>query len=309
MQIPIAMLMERFGVRLILFISVLICSLGCFLMAITSTWPIAVLSRFLIGIGSVSGFLGTTKVIVDHFDSKYHATMIGFSMSFGLLGTLFGGKPIISMVHTYSWQKVSCAFGLMNGVIALLAWGVMKNKKKSSNKSENEYFSLSVVLSILKNKTFLTIAIANFLMEGCLGGFADVWGQQYLRLAFDIDKSQASWLTSSIFLGMLFGPPLLSLLAQKTHAHFKITGFCGLLMAGIFSTLLLGHDKIHAMWFVQIIMLILGALSGYQVLVFVIGESLFPKNLSNISIATLNCINLCGGTFFHSCGRKWPTYL
>lgn len=302
LQIPMAIFMEKFGPKIIITLSALLCALGCWLMVSTQTWELAILSRFMIGVGSVVGFLGTTKVIVDWFPHQHHTKMIGISMSIGLLGALYGGKPINLLVQQSDWHAVLSGLGMAAAAIALAAFILVRSPKNNSAAqtadSSQSTSWLTQIIPLLKNKTFIILAIANFLMVGCLEGFADVWGVNYLALTAGIEKSEASLLTSFIFLGMLIGTPVLSLIADKTQAHFKLTSLCGVLMAMCLSTLLLKPE-----WFsllgLKTLMLFVGLLSGYQALVFVIGEGLVPKHLSNIAIATLNCINMFGGAFFH----------
>jgi fucose permease len=303
LQIPMAIFMEKYGPRLIITLSALLCALGCWLMVSTSSWDLAIVSRFMIGVGSLVGFLGTTKVIVDWFPHQHQTKMIGMSMSIGLLGALYGGKPINLLVAQSNWQAVLSGLGVAAAVIGVAAF-ILVRSPKNSHPQEKEAESNSIMhwvkqlIPLFKNKTFIILAIANFLMVGSVEGFADSWGINYLALGAGIAKPDAALITSLIFLGMLIGAPLLSFIADKTQAHFKLTSLCGVLMALSVAALLMNPD-----WFsiggLKALMIFIGILSGYQALVFAIGEGLVPKHLSNISIATLNCINMFGGAFFH----------
>lgn len=70
MQIPIAILLDRFGPRVIISICCLVCSIAIFLFYWTETWYVALFARFLIGAGSAAGFLGASKIITLWF--PYH---------------------------------------------------------------------------------------------------------------------------------------------------------------------------------------------------------------------------------------------
>lgn len=300
MQIPVAILVEKFGPKLMIAGSALLCALACWLMIWADTWPLAVFSRFLIGVGSVVGFLGTTKIISDWFAPEHHAKMIGISFSFGLIGAVFGGKPITLMVQQTNWQEVLMLLGLTAGVIAILAILFVKipNKHSSKNKEVKKSTLKQDLMMLFSNKALMILAVANFLMVGSLEGFADVWGVNYLVMTLGIAKADASHLTSYIFMGMIVGAPLLSYVADKTHSHVTMTGLCGLLMAVLMGSLILFFSHFNLIM-VKIVLFVVGMLSTYQVLVFVVGERLVPKYLSNIAIATLNCINMFGGSFFH----------
>ena len=57
MQIPIALLLERFGVRWVVSGCALLCGFAVFLFTFTEHWLLALTGRFLIGMGSAAGFL------------------------------------------------------------------------------------------------------------------------------------------------------------------------------------------------------------------------------------------------------------
>ena len=58
MQIPVGLLMDRFGARKLLTFASLICGIGSILFALTYQLATAELGRFFMGIGSAFGFVG-----------------------------------------------------------------------------------------------------------------------------------------------------------------------------------------------------------------------------------------------------------
>ena len=63
MQIPVAMLLDRFSARYIVFAFAVLCGLATLLFTYTNNFYLAVFSRFLIGAGSAVGFLGVSGVV------------------------------------------------------------------------------------------------------------------------------------------------------------------------------------------------------------------------------------------------------
>ena len=76
MQIPVAMMLDRFGARYIVFGSAILCGIAAFTFTYTDNWYLACLSRFLVGAGSAVGFLGTSKVISEWFPKDQYARML-----------------------------------------------------------------------------------------------------------------------------------------------------------------------------------------------------------------------------------------
>jgi MFS family permease len=148
-------------------------------------------------------------------------------------------------------------------------------------------------------RSLLLIAGCNFLMVGSLEGFADVWGVPYLMEVYGFSKPDAAFVTSCVFTGMLFGGPLLAYFAEKFDAAYKITALCGIVMALIFGIMLTASGNLSYILLCGM-MFVVGILCCYQVLVFAIGASAVPAGRRNITIAFLNCINMLGGSFFHT---------
>lgn len=98
---------------------------------------------------------------------------------------------------------------------------------------------------------------------------------------------------------MLLGGPLLAYLAEKLKASYQITALCGLMMAFLFAVMLLAQGTLsYAVLYLM--MFTVGVLCCYQVLVFSIGTSIVPEKARGITVAFLNCINMLGGSFFHT---------
>ena len=114
MQIPVAILLDRFGARKIVFLFAVICGFATVMFTYTSNFYLAALSRFLIGAGSAVGFLGISKVVSEWFSKEQYARMIAFSFTVGLLGAIYGGKPISLLIETYNWQKVALTLALIS---------------------------------------------------------------------------------------------------------------------------------------------------------------------------------------------------
>jgi predicted MFS family arabinose efflux permease len=297
MQIPVAYLLDRFGPRLIITLCCFICSSSIFLFYWTENWYLVLLSRFLIGAASAAGFLGTSKVISLWFPFSTYARMVGLTFSLGLLGAIYGGKPVSLLITYYGWENVLLLVG-MGGLFLTLLLAVSIQSQKLSLVSEKSSL-FKDLKSLFTMRPLLLIAACNFLMVGALEGFADVWGVPYLVEVYSFEKSDAAFATSCVFTGMLFGGPLLAYLAEKYKASYQITGVCGLLMAFLFTAMLLAKGSLSYV-ILCCMMFIVGLLCCYQVLVFAIGAAAVPEGMRNITIAFLNCINMLGGSFFHT---------
>ena len=297
MQIPIAILLDRYGARYIIFFSALVCGVGTFVFSHTDNWYLALLSRFLIGAGSAVGFLGTSKIISQWFRQEHYARMVGFSFTIGLMGAIYGGKPVSLLVQSMGWEKVVLVLSVVSLIIGFLTYLFLK-PPKSAQSAEQEKFKATDFKQLLSSPFVWFLAVANLLMVGALEGFADVWGINYLMAAHNITKSQAAELTSFIFVGMLFGGPILALFSRK-FGNYAVISACGFGMSAIFCHLLFSSGAFN--WYaLATTFFTIGMLCCYQVIVFAAGCDLVSAKLLGVTVAFLNCINMLGGSFFHS---------
>lgn len=296
-QIPLALLLDRFGPRLIVSFCCCLCSVSIFLFYWTENWYVALFARFLIGVGSAAGFLGTFKVISLWFPPSTYAKMFGLTNTVGLLGAVYAGRPLGTLITLYGWERVFLILGMGGLILTGLIFTVIKPYKLSSFQEGPSFYKN--LKSLFSMPILFLIALGNLLMVGPLEGFADVWGIPYLMEVYSFTKTDASFITSSIFTGMIIGGPILAYFSEKFKAFTQMTAFCGISMSTLFAILLLSNGALSYVA-LFIMMFIIGILCCYQVLIFSMGASIVPSEMRNVTIAFLNCINMVGGVFFHT---------
>lgn len=296
MQIPIAILLDRYGPRIIISTCAFICAIATLTFIYADQWIIVLLGRFLIGAASAVGFLGVSKIISIWFPSTEYGKMVGLSFTFGLLGAVFGGQPISVLLDMFGWQDVLFYVALVSALIGVLILIFVHNPKNFIAEDNGDVvYKLKTVCTDYR---VLIIALASLMLVGPLEGFADVWGVTYLMKAYSVTKPEAASLTSFIFIGMIFGGPILTYIAQKYKVYFQLACLCGVLMFLLFMLLVLAREYI-SFYNLMLMMFVIGVCCCYQVLVLTIGSFILPATLTGVTVAFLNCINMLGGSFFH----------
>ncbi len=297
MQIPVAILLDKFTPRYVVFAFALLCGVATLIFTYTTHFYLALLARFLVGAGSAVGFLAVSKVVSEWFPKAQYARMIGLSFSFGLMGAIYGGKPVSALIEAHSWHQVALSLAAVSMAIGLTAYLVLRSPENAPHGQEEEQYHLGNFKAILTSPLIWFLAISNLLMVGALEGFADVWGVQYLVNAYGLEKGDAAGLISFVFIGMLFGGPFLALLSKK-FGNYPVIAGCGFGMALAFAGLLLGQG--HHPWMLTLLFFLVGVMCCYQVIVFAAGANLVAAANLGVTVAFLNCINMLGGSFFHS---------
>lgn len=297
MQIPVAILLDRYSARYVVFVFAILCGLATLLFTYTNNFYLAVLSRFLIGAGSAVGFLGVSKVVSEWFPKAQYARMIGFSFTVGLMGAIYGGKPVSLLIETHSWQKVALTLSVISIIIGGLTYMILRSPQENSDVPQKQEFKMENFTQLLSSPIIWCLAFSNLLMVGSLEGFADVWGVPYLMKAYNLTKGNAAGLVSFIFFGMLCGGPLLAFFSKK-FGNYPVIAASGIGMAGAFFILL--SNTVYSEFFLSCLFFAVGIMCCYQVIVFAAGANLVSVQCLGVAVAFLNCINMLGGSFFHT---------
>lgn len=296
MQIPVAILLDKLGPRWVISLSATVCGLAMLVFSHTSSFYLALICRFLIGAGSTAGFLGASKVISQWFSVEKYSQMVGFTFTFGLMGAIYGGKPLGLLVTSYAPQSVAYALGILSLALGLCIFLVVRSPK-ISNPENQPRLQLADLSFLLNNRALWILAFANLFMVGSLEGFADVWGVPYLMQAYELSKPDAAFLVSFIFFGMLFGGPLLAYLSKKI-SDYVLIALCGLGICLLFTLII--SQAISNWWVLALSLFAVGLFCCYQVVVFSAGSKLVEVKYLSIGIAFLNCMNMFGGSLFHT---------
>ena len=106
MQMPVGMLMDRFGPRRLLSFACMCCTLGSFMFSYSSSMLIAGSGRFLVGFGSSFAFVGVLSLAMHWLPRRYFSLVAGLITTLGMLGLVYGEVKITEMAVTHGLQHV-----------------------------------------------------------------------------------------------------------------------------------------------------------------------------------------------------------
>jgi len=239
MQIPVGILADKFGVRLIMVFATLVCAGSTFLFAHATGFNSAFVSRLLMGFGSSFAFICLLVVVVTWFPKRYFGFLSGTSQFIGTMGPLLAGGPLVAlMAATHeSWQitlnKVG-GFGILLAVVILL---VVKNKPRDAEKQliflQPEEPLKTRLLRLAKNKQAWAVALYSGTIYASIALLGAIWGTAYLQ-ARGLSQGAAANIISLIWLGYAVGCPLLGALSDIAKRRKPLLIFCAL--TGVIAT-------------------------------------------------------------------------
>jgi hypothetical protein len=162
-----------------------------------------------------------------------------------------------------------------------------------------------MVKSVISNCKILAVCLLAGFMVGPLEGFADVWGSAFLRTVYALTDSRAAFLPSLIFIGMCFGAPVLSYIAEKTNSYYAIIITAAVVTGTSFIFLLSGKIPVSL---ISVVLVIVGVFAAYQILAIAKACTYVSENLVGLTTALANMIIMTFGYFFHSAIGKLVDY-
>ena len=121
MQLPVGVLMDRYGPRRLLAIAALICAGGAYLFAFGHL-GIAEVGRFLVGFGSAFAFVGVLKLASLWLPPSRFAMIAGLVTTLGMLGAMFGDRLLGHFVQQMGWQSTVNLSAAVGVVLAAVIW-------------------------------------------------------------------------------------------------------------------------------------------------------------------------------------------
>lgn len=301
MQLPVGILMDRYGPRRLLVIAVLCCALGSYLFTQTSHISIAQFGRFMVGFGSAFAFVGVLKLSALWLAPERFAFMSGFATTLGMLGAVIGDISLSVMVSHLGWQRTIILAASAGLVLALVIYLIIPDRHRQNQYSKRpattSYKELFMGLPpLLKNPQIWLNGIIGGLIYIPTTAFAELWGIPYLEQAYHYSKMDAASTISMIFLGWAVGGPLMGILSEKIRLR-RLPMTLGSIVAAILIAIVLYVPNLSKLQ-VASILFIFGLFSSAQIIVFAISRENSSFELSGTVIALTNLFVMLSGVIF-----------
>lgn len=127
MQIPVGLLMDKYGPRILLATASLFCCLGCFVFGSAQVLWAAELGRFIMGIGGSFAVVGCLKLASLWFPVNRFALLTGLMVAVGMMGGVFGQAPVAKLVIAFGWQQTIFMGAVLGAILSAIIWFVVSD--------------------------------------------------------------------------------------------------------------------------------------------------------------------------------------
>ena len=245
MQIPVGLLVDRYGARWLLTMAVTTTAFGVVLFSSTQSFALGLFSRCLMGFGSSFAYVSLLILSLNWFPKKYFAVMVGLANLLGALGPFLAGGPLAMLLNAFNnnWRLILVAISCFGFGLAVLIGLVVRNAPALA---KNKVIHLDPYKKPLKQRlarlvqnrqAWAVVLFAGFVYTSLpfLGAY---WGTPYLQ-AHGIARTQAAIAVSFLWIGYASGAPLLGKLSNWIRRRKPIFILCSCI--GIISSVLITY--------------------------------------------------------------------
>lgn len=293
MQIPVGLLLDRFGPRRLIAASALVCAGGCVLFATGSSLAMVTAGRFLIGASAAFSLVGSMAIAGQWFPVHRFAIFSGLAMAMGMAGGVFGQAPLRFAIEASDWRTTMLLLAAGGVILSAAAWATVRDRWRGTG---GIAIALSGLGTVVRHRQTQLIALTGLGTSAPLLAFAGLWGVPFLETAYGMSRASAAGLTSVFFVGWGIGAPLFGWLSDRIGRRRR-----PLLIALALKTVALAAlIYISGLPLVALIALsfLVGFFGSAQILCFALVKENHNSALSGTAIGFLNGIVTGAGALF-----------
>jgi MFS family permease len=299
MQVPIGLIIDRYGLRRSLTLGSACCALSSIGFISLHYYPILLISRLLLGFGSAFAFIGAMKIIRVRIGDKHIGLLSSLTNTIGMLGASCAFTVLTPQIRHHGWPRVATFLVLVSLLLCLSLYAIIRdvNNEADSQQTASIKQLYQQTWGLIRQHPLLLlnglIACLCALPTTC---FADLWANLYFRQGLGFDEMAAASATSCIFLGWAIGSPCFGRCADYFRNYHKplIVGIIGIFVL-FFIILTVQPESVGSL---LLLCTLFGALASCQTLVFPIACQLSPVQATATAIALTNAMVVSGSLLF-----------
>ena len=211
-QIPVGILMDRYGPRRLLTFTLLLCVVGSALFAYSDDVATASLARAIIG-GSVAfGYVGTMTIAAQQFSPQRFAMCVGILQAVGMAGAVVGQAPYRVLVDATGWRESLLWTGGAALVLAFAIWMIVRDGERHVEPGGK---LLDGIRHALRNRETWLNSIVGLALTAPMLALGGLWAVPFLTTVHGLPKTEAAAVASSLFIGWGIAAPFVGGLSDR----------------------------------------------------------------------------------------------
>ncbi|PKR56816.1 MFS transporter [Thalassospira lohafexi] len=219
MQIPVGVMLDRYGPRLTNGCLMLATVVGVLIFANAQSVVGLMIGQAVIGLGCSAAFMSALVLAARWVAPEKFAATSGLIVSFSLLGVLASATPLAALVETHGWRMVYYGLAGLSVFAVILDFLLVRDtppgRAKTDQKGETVVEALRGMVSVWKNRQVWLLCGVAFFSYPTILTVRGLWGGPYLHDVFDLGPVGVGNILLIMTIGMILGPPTYGQLSRK----------------------------------------------------------------------------------------------
>jgi MFS family permease len=290
MQIPIGVLIDRFGPRRLMSAAALLAALGSLDFALSRDIAEASLGRVMVGLGSSTSWIGTMVLASYFFPPQRFALLAGIGQMVGMVGAVFGQAPLREAVATFGWRDTTMAIAALGVAIALALFLTARDRPATRRHDGGIGAGLRAVAGNPQTWLFAYLGLA---LGAPLLAFAGLWAVPYFAAVYGLGRAEAALLATLVFAGWGIGAPTLGWLSDRLGRRRPLLATCCALVTA--QLLLVFYVPALNLAAVQVLLFGIGFAGSSMTLTFACGRECNAAQNGGAALGLVNTAVLASG--------------
>lgn len=213
MQVPVGILVDRYGPHKLLTVTTFIFGLGCILFGSASSVYMAQAGRFLMGLSGAFAFVGSLKLAAVWFPASRFGLLAGLTQALGMLGAAVGEAPMSLSVSAIGWRETMLLIAVIFIILAIAIGFIVRDRPPGAPPNNHALATgrnfFAGFIAVLANRQSWFNALYAGLVYAPMAAFAELWGVSFLVRTYNLNHHWAAVGVGLIFIGWGVGGPLI----------------------------------------------------------------------------------------------------
>jgi MFS family permease len=182
-QIPVGILLDRFGPRRVQSVLLLLAALGAGLFAVSTGFLSILIARAMIGLGVAAALTAGLKSIILWFPKEQVALLNGYMVMLGSLGAVTATVPVEHLLAWMGWRQLFEVLAAATGATAILIYAVVPERGNLPSAAR------ATLSSIFGDRRFWRMAPLSATRVGSSWSLQGLWASPWLTDVEGLDRA------------------------------------------------------------------------------------------------------------------------
>ena len=281
-QLPVGVLLDRYGLRRTMSGLFLIAVLGSIVFALAEDVFWLAVGRGLMGLGCAAGLMGSLVAISRWFEPARFAPLSSLLYTLGGAGLLLATTPLAWIAAEFGWRSAFWMMASLTALLAMLLYAIVRNRPSSSTESADEaHETLGQVLlgmrTVFGNRQLWLICAIQFVNYGTVLSVAGLWAGPYLNDVHSLDGVTRGNVLLALNIAMLVGVMTFSAVERWLNSR-KWTIFGGGCVSAITLLILALYPQLN-LWTATSLLILFALSSAYIMLIHAHARAVLPDHI------------------------------